>query len=240
MQKQYSNQHLIEVNCGFQFTEETTRWDSTYFGQYYDKIKNAGFIEKEERKGFQIQFAPNNSSSFAFSNQNAEDQVVFKDSTKGRAILLGKDRISFHIIQNYTNWDDFLNLFIKPFIEYYFDLGLGNGARECSIIYLNRFSEPFSFKISDYFSIFSDVKNSYSEIFTSGQRIFDNGDNLLIAKLNSQIQSNLNYVVNLECGATCKNIECKKQDWEVQANNTHKPIKVFFESLITNKLRDKL
>ena len=34
---QYSNRHLREVNCSFQFPEETTPWDSTFFGRFYEK-----------------------------------------------------------------------------------------------------------------------------------------------------------------------------------------------------------
>jgi hypothetical protein len=43
MNKIYKNNHLIEVNCGFHFDLNDSRWDSTYFGQFYDKIKDFGF-----------------------------------------------------------------------------------------------------------------------------------------------------------------------------------------------------
>ena len=47
--------------------------------------------------------------------------------------------------------------------------------------------------------------------------------------------------INLECGAICKSVVCiNNNDWIFQANQTHEPIKDFFESLISEKLRKEL
>lgn len=240
---QYTNRHLVEVNCGFQFLNETTSWDSTFFGQFYEKIKGEGFTERQERKGVQIKFDGNlkNKGVAPLTSSEIEDQIIFKNNTKGMAIAMGKDKISFHIIRDYKNWGDFLTNFIEPYTKIYRDLGLGNGTRQCSIVYLNRFVKQNDEKLSDYFTIISPIDTKFGiERTTLVQRVVENDINFLIAKLNSQARPDgLN--INLECGAICKSVVCMNaQDWIDQANQTHEPINNFFESLITEKLRKEL
>jgi uncharacterized protein (TIGR04255 family) len=242
MLKQYSNHHLIEVNCGFQFPQETLGWDSTFFGQYYEKIKSKGFNEKEERKGVQITFKEvRDSGQSPFTSSEIEDQVIFKDNEKGWAIAMGKSKISFHIVKGYTNWNDFLSHFIVPYFTFYKELGLGNGVRQCNMVYLNRFSKSPAEKLSDYFTMISEIDSKFGiETTTVLQRIIENDSNLLITKLHTQILPS-GPSINLECGAICKSIVCmNSEDWASQANQTHQPIREFFESLITQKLRDQL
>jgi uncharacterized protein (TIGR04255 family) len=239
--QQYSNRHLIEVNCGFQFPQETMQWDSTYFGQFYDKVKNLGFTEKQEKKGVQITFkGKNNTSNLPFTSSEIEDQVIFINNIKGLAISMGKGKISFHVIRDYTEWNDFVNNFITPFLGYYKELGLGNGSRHCNIVYLNRFIKPTNEKLSDYFTIISEIEPKFGiETNTTLQRVIQNDSNFLITKLNTQVlPTGLN--INFECGAICKSVVCMNGEWLTQANQTHEPIREFFESLITEKLRKEL
>lgn len=242
MLKQYSNHHLIEVSCGFQFPQETLVWDSTFFGQYYEKIKSTGFNEKEERKGVQITFnGARDSGQSPFTSSEIEDQVIFKNNEKGWAILMGKGKVSFHIVKDYSNWDKFLSSLIVPYFSIYKELGLGNGIRQCNMVYLNRFKMPTSEKLSDYFTIISEIDSKFGvETTTALQRIIENDSNLLITKLHTQILPS-GPSINLECGSICKSVICmNNQDWVYQANQTHQPIRDFFESLITQKLRNQL
>ena len=240
---QYSNRHLVEVNCGFQFLNETTPWDSIFFGQFYEKIKTQGFTERQERKGVQIKFDGNlkNKGIAPLTSSEIEDQVVFKNNSKGMAIAMGKNKISFHIIKDYTNWEDFIINLIEPYTKIYKDLGLGNGSRQCNIVYLNRFIKQNNEKLSDYFTIISPMEPKFGiERTTSIQRVIENDQNFLITKLNSQARPDgLN--INLECGAICKSVICMNtSDWILQANQTHEPVNAFFESIITEKLRAEL
>ena len=236
---QYLNKHLVEVNCGFQFNKETTPWDSTFFGRFYEKILSKGFTGKEERKGVQLKFeiTKNNAS---FPSTEIDDQVIFKNST-GMAILMAKNKISFHMLSNYTVWENFVNSLIIPFSEHYKSLGLGNGERQCNIVYLNRFTKNRGEDLSDYFKIVSPVDKSLGEeANTVVQKVLDNGTNLLIAKFSAQLVNTF-FNINLECGAVNKDIsEMNSSDWIQQANKTHAPVKDFFESIITNKLRQEL
>lgn len=239
----YSNNHLIEVNCGFQFLEETLPWDSTFFGQYYEKIKESGFSEKEERKGVQITFNEllGDTSKSSVATSQIEDQVIFRNAEKGFAILMGKGRISFHCVNGYSGWDVFLNDFILPYTKLYKALGLGNGKRQCSVVYLNIFAKNVDEKLSNYFTIISPLEQSFGvEIISSVQRVVSNEKNLLIAKLNSKVIENTQNI-NLECGAVCVNEDClNNPDWIFQANQTHEPTSSFFEAITTDKLRREL
>lgn len=239
----YSNKHLVEVNCSFQFKEETASWDSTYFGQFYEKIKDKGFNKREERKGVQITFNGQLASTgqSPVTTSQIEDQVVFRNEDSGQAIIIGKGKISFHYLKNYLGWTRFVNDFIIPYSDIYKSLGLGNGTRECSIVYLNRFIKDTTTDLSEYFTIISHINSGFGkEVVTSVQRVLSNNNNLLIAKLNSQIIGDMQNI-NLECGAVCINEQSMKgNDWASQANFTHEPILNFFETIINRKLKDEL
>lgn len=239
----YSNNHLVEVNCGFQFPDETVAWDSTFFGQYYEKIKDLGFKNREERKGVQITFSglTIDMKKPPVASSQIEDQVIFRNIEKGLAILLGKGRISFHCVRGYESWEVFLQDFIVPFSEHYKSLGLGNGKRQCSVVYLNKFVKNCDESLSDYLTIISPLEQKFgNEVMSSVQRVVSNSKNLLIAKLNSQVIEKVQNI-NLECGAVCVNEDCMNSgDWAYQASQTHEPILSFFEAIITDKLRNEL
>lgn len=236
---QNTHKHLVEVNCGFQFPQETAQWDITLFGQFYEIIKTKGFTHREDRKGFQITFGPFNKSQekIPVSEAQAEDQVLFKDPSRGYVILMGKGKISFHCIEHYKGWEEFLHQFIKPFFESYLSLGLGNGIRQCSIVYLNRYFKDTSSDLSEYFTIVSKIDQKFGrEVNTHVQRVISNDDNYLIAKLNSQIIDEAKAVIELECGAICRNNDCMLNDnWIDQAYKTHAPIFDFYQTILTSK-----
>lgn len=238
---QYSNKHLIEVNCSFQFPQETTPWDSTFFGRFYEKIYELGFSEKEERKGVQVTFGMQKNAMPIMPTTQIEDQVIFKNN-KGYAILMSRNKISFHIINDYyTVWEDFLNNLIIPYSRFYKELKLGNGIRECQLVYLNRFMRKKTENLTDYFTIApAHNKELGIEVNNIVQRVIDNGTNLLIAKFNSQLQND-NFIINLECGASSTDWAAKNNnDWIAQANATHQPVNDFFEKIITEKLRSSI
>lgn len=91
----------MKLICGFQFLNETTAWDSTFFGQFYEKIKSEGFTERQERKGVQIKFDGNlkNKGAVPLTSSEIEDQIIFKNNITGMPIAMGKNRISFHIVK---------------------------------------------------------------------------------------------------------------------------------------------
>jgi uncharacterized protein (TIGR04255 family) len=243
----YTNKHLIEVVCGFQFTQEPLNWDSTYFGQLYEKIKVDGFTEKQERKGFQIEVSPNSldaSKPVVSAGQTSDDQVVFKNLKKGWAISMGKNKVSFHIVKDYTKWEDFRDQLIIPFYKIYLSIGLGKGRRQCNVLYLNNFTKPIEESLANYFTIISSLGGEFgTETGSFVQRVFnDKKSNLLITKLNSQtIPGNNINIINLECASVCISEDLiNGSDWISQVNATHAPVQAFFETIITDNLRKEL
>lgn len=234
---------MVEVNCGFQFPEENVSWDSTFFGQFYERIKNVGFDQKEERKGVQFTFKGDftNPSALPVAASAIEDQVIFRNTTKNYAIILGKGKISFHVVNSYPGWDAFLNDLIIPYFKIYNQLGLGNGVRQCTIVYLNKFTKTSQDDLSDYFTVVSHVEPGFgNEIMTSVQRMIADDKVLLITKMHAQLDGNV-QTINLECGAVNTDVSSMSStDWVAHANQTHEPIPKFFEAIVTDKLKQEL
>lgn len=236
----YSNKHLTEVICGFEFLEDPAIWDSVYFGSYFEKIRQLGFIERQERKAMKFQVLPSNSNPGPLPPVlPPEDQFVFKNPVKNWGITMSKGVISFHVLKNYSGWIAFRDELITPFYTYYLDLGLGRGARNCTVMYLNQFEKPVSENLSDYFTIVSTLDKHFGpEKNTIVQRLFkDPKDQLLLTKLNTQDIPTNRYRINLECGALSLN---SNMNWLEQADSVHAPILKFFESIITDKQRQEL
>lgn len=245
MNKIYKNNHLLEVNCGFHFDLNDSRWDSTYFGQFYDKIKNSGFNEKIERKGIQVTIKEDKEETKArIASQDIEDQVIFKNSNKGLAIILAKDKISFHSLGKYLDWDDFSTNFIKPIFKIYSNLGLGTGNAKCNVVYLNRFIIDKNSRISEHLNFINEINNveDVYEVDSNFQRIFKKNDLTLLLRGNYIIDKNnpSNKIINLECGSIMDNSKVNNENLLNIINKVHSPIRELFENSITEQLKNTL
>jgi hypothetical protein len=110
------------------------------------------------------------------------------------------------------------------------------------VVYLNRFIKEPNDDLSEYFTLISPLHGENRiESTTILQRTFNNnGKNELFTKLSTQIIGGKRHI-NFECGAFCINDECMNSDnWINQADETHGPIRSFFEEIITPKLRQEL
>jgi uncharacterized protein (TIGR04255 family) len=157
----YSNKHLTEVICSFEFLEVSMKWDSIYFGSYFEKIRPLGFTERQERKAMKFQTLPGNSNTGSIPPLTPEDQFVFKNPAKNWGITMSKGVISFHILKEYASWMIFRDELIVPFYTLYLDLGLGSGLRNCTVMYLNQFEKRVSDNLSDYFTIVSNIDKQF-------------------------------------------------------------------------------
>lgn len=245
MNEIYKNNHLLEVNCGFHFNTNDSNWDSTYFGQFYDKIKGFGFNEKIERKGIQVTIKEDKEETKArIASQEIEDQVIFKNTNKGLAIILAKDKISFHSLGNYIDWDNFSNSFIKPMFEIYLNLGLDYGNVKCNVVYLNRFSIDENSKISEHLNFINEINNleGIYEVDSNFQRVFRKNDLTLLLRGNYIIDKNnlSNKVINLECGSIIEIPKINKQNLIEIIDKVHSPIRELFENSITDQLKKTL
>lgn len=242
MYKNYKNNHLVEVNCGFHFLDDSSNWDSTYFGQFYELIKSNGFNEKLERKGIQVTIKDDkNSTSSKIASQEVEEQVIFKNSTNGLAILIAKNRISFHSVGNYTNWHSFSNDFILPNLEKYISLGLGKGNYRLNVLYLNKFQINIHSKTSDYLTFYNEIENfaNIQEIDNNFRRVFKSNDLTLLIRGN-RTQNINNSIITFECGSFLDSQNLNVENLTDTLNLAHKPIRDLFENSITEKLKATL
>lgn len=245
MNKIYKNKHLLEVNCGFHFDLNDSKWDSTYFGQFYDKIKNSGFNEKIERKGIHVTIKEDKEvTNSRIASQEIEDQVIFKDPNNGLAIILAKDKISFHSLGNYIDWDNFSKKFVKSMFEIYLNLGLGSENAKCNVVYLNRFIIDKNSKISEHLNFINEINNldEVYEVDSNFQRVFRKNDLTLILRGNYIIDKNnlSNKIINLECRSIIDHTKINKDNVLDVINKVHSPIRELFENSITEQLKQTL
>jgi uncharacterized protein (TIGR04255 family) len=235
----YANKHLAEVICSFEFIEDIPKWDSIYFGSYFEMIRSSGFSERQERKGVLATLPTATVAGHSLPFPVAVDQMVFKHPVRNWGIIMSKRSISFHVLISYVGWNCFRDELIRPFYKQYLELGLGIGQRNCTMMYLNRFERKREELLSDYYSIASPIDKAFGfEKNTILQRLFEKKENLfLVTKLTTQDQSSEQYAVNLECGA----ISVKRDmPWAEQIEEVHAPILQFFETIITERQRTQL
>ncbi len=245
--KQYSNKFLQEVICGFNFIESGIIWSSIYFGKYANQIEGLGFDNQEEQRGFQINFGEgvvDQDSLPRVSAQEIESKMLFRDENLGRAIMLAKDQISFHIVRNYEGWESFSAGLIEKGMEAYKKVGLLQGKVRANMAYITRFELNPDEPLSDYFTFLNSVGTAFGkEKNTHIHRIFDEEDQdaFLVVRLDSTLNESGTKSVILQTGAITKpGIKRDDLDWEQLADMAHTPIRDFFESLITEKLRNIL
>lgn len=243
----YKNEYLREVVCTFRFKEDSSKkWDSGYFGQFYDKIKSDGFTERREQKGIQVNVEqnPDEPISATSSISEGESQMIFQDPSLGRAITMGNKHLSFHIIANYTTWENFIKSFLNPVLTKYLELGIYSKAEFCQVLYLSQFNFEFNTDISKYFNIISPQMPGFGlegSSYTQRQYIDDSTKLGLVIKINSTPLENGTKFVNCECGAVSllseENSNLALLDL---AQKVRGPIRNFFEHIITNELREIL
>lgn len=244
MYRKYNNNHLIEVNCGFNFLDESD-WDSTYYGQFYELIKSEGFNEKLERKGIQVTVKDDKESTSAkIASQQLEDQIIFKNNSEGLAIIIAKNKLSFHAIRNYTNWQNFTSNFVLPMLKKYLNLGLGKGSFRVNCLYLNKFNVDYKERTSQYLTFVNDIQKfeDLIEIDNNFRRIFKYGDSTLLVRgnrSNNEAFEDKN-ILHLECGSFIESQDLNIENIDTVLTKVHAPVRELFENCITETLKNTL
>ena len=243
----YLNHHLTEVMCAFTFKQGEVGWDATYFGNYFDKIKELGFINKQERKGIQVQFSNNVEELLNPQKpfvQELSSQIIYKNDEQGKAIVLGEKQISFHVIKDYKLWDNFFKDLIVPAYNKYLELGLNNKLQTCQVTYLNKFIIKENEELSKYFTLIQkSLSDEGTEEFTLIDTRYKTKKNIV---LNPKLiaggieKETKNRIINMECTAIAVLTDNINIDWVNIANDVHEPIRNFFEKSITDTLRQTL
>lgn len=242
----YTNKHLKEVLCTYKFIPGATKWDSAFFGQFYDKISDAGFTARQEKKGIVFEIAGNiNGNTPPTPNiQEAESQMIFRDPVRNFAITMGNSLLSFHIVNTYETWEAFNEKLMKPFMEKYLELGIYEKIQSCQVVYLNRFEKPEAQDISDYFTVLSPSFKQFGKetnVQLSKSYITPNDVVLNFRITPQQASIPQTESLMLECGAVGHLAMGKDiREWKAISQDVKNPVKDFFESIITDTLRQLL
>ncbi len=228
-----NNNHLVEVLCGMRFDSTKNEWDSTFFGKFHDRISQYGFVEKEERKEFRVEF--NLNKKVPIGNPGVEEtgiKMVFKNPIQKSAITLSEGYISFHKLAPYENWDDLINTIAKPILKEYKELGIGNGIVEVQCLYLNKFEVSLENPASNYFHFLPEIINS-SQKNILFQSKYDLGNNSII---NLSLRGNFEQSKGdlfFEC--SCSTTPLADEDVFDLASISHTETNKVFKSVYKNK-----
>ncbi|MBB6235644.1 uncharacterized protein (TIGR04255 family) [Pedobacter sp. AK013] len=241
----YSNKHLKEVLCTFKFLPGPIKWDSGFFGQFYDKIQADGFSLRQEKKGIVFEIGNlNNGVPITPNVQEAETQMIFRNPEKNYAISMGNSYVTFHIVNTYESWEVFNESLMQPFMEKYLELGIYDKIQTCQVVYLNSFEIIAEDPLSDYFTVVSPPFNTFGReaaVQVSKNYVATNGI-VLNFKINPQPTAKQNTKsIMLECGAVgTVTMGRPISDWKTMSQDIKNPVRDFFESIITEKLRQTL
>jgi uncharacterized protein (TIGR04255 family) len=233
------NHHLVEVLCGFWFEPSSNIWDSTFFGKYFDLIFKEGYTEKHEQQGIQVKLEVKGDEigSPTAQAEKLELRMLFKNPSKNTAILMSSNFISFHKLEPYSDWENFLKEEISPGIKSYLSIGLGKNLQKVQMLYLNRYDLDSHANLGDTFSFLPSVGDfgigkERSLLFQSQYELDPNL--LMQIKLNASLPNSQSKQVFLECSCIANNTLSSDNDWSSLANQAHNKNNEVFR-LITNK-----
>jgi uncharacterized protein (TIGR04255 family) len=240
---EYKNHKITEAVCAFRFDPNQNNWDFTSFAAYYNVIKDHGFNRKNEIKPLQLSFQirPNEIPQTPQMIEGAT-QMVFKNESENRAILLGDNYISFHTINDYPGWESFSKDLISIFLNKYFELGFGKGLISAQMIYINNFNLDNDLKLSDYLTFVPDMErfgegDELSHLFQSTYDIAPNKRLQLKTILNVINPDKIKNVI-LECNCIAANSENYDISWESLSQDAHDNSKNAFINVATNRFKD--
>lgn len=236
MSKTTHSHNLTEVLCGFWFNPTSNVWDSTFFGKYYEEIRDLGYSEKQEQKGVQIKLGLKNDSGKTISSSEineVESRMVFKNTKENFATLMAPNFISFHKLTPYISWENLLENQAVPGIEKYNNIGLGKDVEQVQALYLNKYTLDINEKLSDYFNFIPSIQEfgigiESNLVFESQYELEPNL--LQQIKLNSIIDHSSNTKnVFLEC--SCFAFAHEQKDWQTLLEQAHSQNNIVFKKI---------
>jgi uncharacterized protein (TIGR04255 family) len=243
---EYKNHKITEAICAFRFSPDHSEWDILNLANYYKLIEPLGFEKKQEVKPFQVSFnIKANEVIPAPKMEEGETKMVFRNKEENRAILMGKNFISFHSINYYPGWDVFLPELIKPYLEEYFKLDVSKDIVSVQMLYINNFEINKEENLSDYLSVVPNMKelgeetNELGHVFQSSFKIEPNLQLNLQTVLNVVPQNNTKKIT-LECNCIASNNIEHKYTWDMLANDAHEKAKKAFLTISTDKFKHKI
>ena len=157
---EFKNNKIIEALCAIRFTPSDKEWDMSYLLDYYQKVKDSGFIHKQEIRPFRVDFNITNPEKADPPVYSYDDvQMSFNNPTENYSIIVAKNYLSFHCLKSYPGWEIFLPETAK-YLDKYRELGLNESVASVQLLYINDFEIE-----DDLFKIYAKIEKNNS-IFT--------------------------------------------------------------------------
>lgn len=156
-----NNQHLVEVLCAIRFDVTKNEWDSTFFGKYYELIKERGYTERKEQRQVELQVQVKASDNQSIIQENPPQiRMAFSNPNLKSAIIMGNNFISFHKLAPYETWEKLISDIVQPGLTEYHQIGLGKGITEVQCLYLNRYQLEEGQSVTEYFNFLPNISGS--------------------------------------------------------------------------------
>ena len=242
---EYKNHKIIEAVCAFRFNPHENNWDITSFADFYNSIKEFGFIKKSEIKPVQLSFQLRmNEPSPIPQMTEGETNMVIKNEKENQAVLIGNNYISFHTLKHYPGWEVFSDELISPLINKYFEIGYGKGLVSAQMIYINRLELDRTQKLSDYLTFVPATEHfgegdELSHLFQSTYKIAPNKVLQLKTILNVLPTNRIKTVI-LECNCIANNTPDYKIPWSDLAKDAHDSAKDAFINISSDYFKDQI
>lgn len=224
---EFKNHKLKEAVCAFRFAQTANvPWDSTYLGEYYNRIRGLGFSKKSQINPVSLKFEikANAQTTQPPQLEHGDTQMVFKTEDEKYAILVGNNYISFHTLNHYPGWDVFCPEVIEKFINEYFSLGLGKGLESAQMIFINNFTLEKNKDLSDYLNFVPKMDafgqgDELSHLFQSNYNISPNKKLSLKTIFNAKPKTEKRVLLESNCIAS--NNEKGEINWNDLATDAH-------------------
>lgn len=227
-----NNQHLVEVLCAIRFDPNKNDWDSTYFGLFYELVKNRGYIERKEQRqvGFQLNVKPSDNQPI-IKETPSQSRMVFSNLQLKSAIIMGENFISFHKLSPYENWEKLVVDIVQPGLEEYRQIGLGNGIIEVQCLYLNKYRLEAGESVTKYFNFFPNIPES-KETQVSFQGRYEIDPNTFVQlRLNTTLNQQSFKDVFFECSGFVS-VSQEAEDFKVLAQKAHDSANNIYKNII--------
>ncbi|MBI5292830.1 MAG: TIGR04255 family protein [Chloroflexi bacterium] len=240
-QTSYKNPRLIEALCEIHF-EPGPAWDSTLFGLFYEKIREA-FPEKRELRNVEVSVkADDRELSQYVREAGVRMQFVRQDGTA--MVQVAPNLLVVNQLPPYPNWAEFSAL-IRAHFENYLTIAQPQGMVRIGLRYINRFDfAPAEF---DFAALFAHSALIPSAVF-EGFKPF-----LFRLEIAQGEQTQLLFTMGTPAGEAEKVSVVLDLDHVSQVslqpeagilmeclNRAHERIEAVFESCLTDNLRQRL
>jgi len=235
----YKNPPLIEALCEFRFSE-TTPWDVTVFGNYYNLVKGE-FSQKRELRDVSMSLQ-RQERGFTGDIKGGGIRMQFVKADESAMVQIASHRLIVNKLKPYKSWEVFKSL-IQDRLEDYQKVVEKATCRRVGLRYINRFDFPAKgFMVGAYLGqsdIFPPRLKQAGPPFLMRLEVPQNEDELLLVTMGTTESDRPDQVsVLLDIDYVRTNIQgLSEKDLLAHLDAAHDHIETVFELCLTDDLR---